>query len=99
MRHGALIQRVRTDPLGTDYLSLDGAVPQWSEHRSDAVFFASYDEAEARAAALGGRPIFAVVAQKPQRLVAVLKRTLARNEDRRRRDQAPARDKHPVLYI
>jgi hypothetical protein len=40
-------------------------VPQWSEKAADAVFFDRVEEADARAQALGGRPIFAVVATKP----------------------------------
>lgn len=66
---GGVIQRVLTEPtFRTEYLSLDGAQPEWSEHRREAVFFESHGEADARASALRlalGYHVFAAVATKP----------------------------------
>jgi hypothetical protein len=66
---GGVIQRVLTEPtFRTEYLSLDGAKPEWSERRIDAVFFESHAEADARAEALRlalGEHVYAAVATKP----------------------------------
>lgn len=68
MKPGGLIQRVVTggDPLfRTEYLYIDGAIPEWTDDRKKALFFPTFHEADARALAMGGRPIFACVATKP----------------------------------
>lgn len=66
---GGVIQRVLTEPtFRTEYLSLDGAKPEWSERRIDAVFFESHAEADGRAEALRlalGEHVYAAVATKP----------------------------------
>lgn len=66
---GGVIQRVLTEPtFRTEYLSLDGATPEWSERRIEAVFFESHAEADARAEALRlalGEHVYAAVATKP----------------------------------
>lgn len=66
---GGVIQRVLTEPtFRTEYLSLDGAKPEWSERRIEAVFFESHAEADARAEALRtalGEHVYAAVATKP----------------------------------
>jgi hypothetical protein len=72
---GGVIQRVLTEPtFRTEYLSLDGDKPEWSERRIDAVFFGSHREADDRAAALristGEPSIFAAVATKPVPIAA-----------------------------
>jgi hypothetical protein len=65
---GGVIQRVLTEPtFRTEYLSLDGAKPEWSERRIEAVFFESHGEADARAEALRlslGEHVYAAVATK-----------------------------------
>jgi len=66
IKPGGIILRIVTSPtFHTEYLTLDGAQPQWSQIRADAIFFENYEEADARAGAMGGRPIFAAVATKP----------------------------------
>jgi hypothetical protein len=64
----AVIVRLLVDPFKTEWLSLDGAKPEWSASRLEAVLFASHHEADRRAEALRqlfGRGIFAAVATKP----------------------------------
>jgi hypothetical protein len=65
---GGVILRVLTEPtFRTEYLSLDGAKPEWSERRIEAVFFESHGEADARAEALRlalGEHVYAAVATK-----------------------------------
>jgi hypothetical protein len=68
---GAVIGRIVVSAEGplfrTEYLSLDGAVPEFSEDRAQAVFFESHLAADARAGVLRaiGIRAFALVSRKP----------------------------------